>query len=142
MTQLLLSLPRDLAYNWLKPRTLFYTIKCDKETPTTPHEISKVLSRLPFPVRQCIFDELEKRNNTWYPCRKLRISNIWTRPKKNATPNENPADILLDCIVYLTPENRELHHIPTLVFLLFLVSPHANPRKHQHGAWTGSPTNS
>jgi len=99
---MLLSLQRDTSATWNQPRALFVNIACAEEQPTTPLEISKTLSRLPFSVRQAMLTALEQQNKSRPDGQVWTISNLWTWSKKNSGDNDDPNETLQDVVAYVT----------------------------------------
>ncbi|KAK6532314.1 hypothetical protein TWF281_006504 [Arthrobotrys megalospora] len=108
---MLLSLQRDSKLTWNSPRLLFLKITGNEEPATTPIEIAKTLTRLPYNVRELMLNAIDERNKTRTDTQIWTIANLWTWSKKSSgeNSNEDPAETLQDVIAYLTlVQNEEL----------------------------------
>ncbi|EGX52320.1 hypothetical protein TWF173_005464 [Orbilia oligospora] len=101
---MLLSLQRDSDLTWNKPRLLFLKITGNEEPATTPIEIAKTLTRLPYNVRELMLNAIDTKNRTRTDSQIWTIANLWTWSKKSSgeNSNEDPAETLQDVIAYLT----------------------------------------
>ncbi|KAK6495604.1 hypothetical protein TWF481_002652 [Arthrobotrys musiformis] len=59
---MLLSLQRDKDMTWNVPRLLFLKITGNEEPATTPIEIAKTLTRLPYNVRELMLQSIDEKN--------------------------------------------------------------------------------
>ncbi|KAF3138972.1 hypothetical protein TWF569_008667 [Orbilia oligospora] len=111
---MLLSLQRDADLTWNRPRLLFLKITGNEEPATTPIEIAKTLTRLPYNVRELMLNAIDTKNRARTELRESQIwiiANLWTWSKKSSgeSSNDDPAETLQDVIAYLTPvQNEEL----------------------------------
>ncbi|KAJ6258136.1 hypothetical protein Dda_7052 [Drechslerella dactyloides] len=80
--QMLLSLQRDDNLTWDHPRLLFITVACDEDKATTPIEIAKTLTRLPYNVREMMLVAIDKYNCKRSDNQVWIMSNLWTWSKK------------------------------------------------------------
>ena len=102
---ILLSLQRDEKLTWGSPRLLFLKITGNEEPATTPIEIAKTLTRLPYNVRELMLNAIETKNKNRSDSQVWTIANLWTWSKKatgDANSNDDPAETLQDVIAYLT----------------------------------------
>ncbi|EPS44349.1 hypothetical protein H072_1656 [Dactylellina haptotyla CBS 200.50] len=102
---MLLSLQRDANLTWNSPRLLFLKITGNEEPATTPIEIAKTLTRLPYNVRELMLNAIDTKNRTRSDSHIWMIANLWTWSKKStgdANSNDDPAETLQDVIAYLT----------------------------------------
>ncbi|KAF3927553.1 hypothetical protein AA313_de0204570 [Arthrobotrys entomopaga] len=102
---MLLSLQRDANLTWNSPRLLFLKITGNEEPATTPIEIAKTLTRLPYNVRELMLNAIDAKNKTRTDSQIWMIANLWTWSKKSsgdANSNDDPAETLQDVIAYLT----------------------------------------
>ncbi|KAF3221116.1 hypothetical protein TWF106_006441 [Orbilia oligospora] len=106
---MLLSLQRDSDLTWNKPRLLFLKITGNEEPATTPIEIAKTLTRLPYNVRELMLNAIDTKNRTRTDSQIWIIANLWTWSKKSSgeSSNEDPAETLQDVIAYLTLVQNE-----------------------------------
>ncbi|KAK6501171.1 hypothetical protein TWF481_009018 [Arthrobotrys musiformis] len=101
---MLLSLQRDKDMTWNVPRLLFLKITGNEEPATTPIEIAKTLTRLPYNVRELMLQSIDEKNLKRSDSQIWTIANLWTWSKKSSgeNSNEDPAETLQDVIAYLT----------------------------------------
>ncbi|EWC44724.1 hypothetical protein DRE_06502 [Drechslerella stenobrocha 248] len=109
---MLLSLQRDAEMTWTDPRLLFLKICGNEEPATTPIEIAKTLTRLPFNVRQLMLKAIADENKMRSDSQIWMIANLWTWSKKatgavaadgsGSGSCDDPAETLQDVIAYLT----------------------------------------
>ncbi|KAK6495677.1 hypothetical protein TWF481_002725 [Arthrobotrys musiformis] len=101
---MLLSLQRDKDMTWNVPRLLFLKITGNEEPATTPIEIAKTLTRLPYNVRELMLQSIDEKNLKRSDSQIWTIANLWTWSKKSTgeNSNEDPAETLQDVIAYLT----------------------------------------
>ncbi|KAK6341637.1 hypothetical protein TWF696_008706 [Orbilia brochopaga] len=107
---MLLSLQRDGHLTWNQPRLLFLKITGNEEPATTPIEIAKTLTRLPYNVRELMLTAIDSKNRTRSDNQIWMIANLWTWSKKtpagsvgaDGSGGDDPAETLQDVIAYLT----------------------------------------
>ncbi|KAF3916258.1 hypothetical protein ABW21_db0201602 [Orbilia brochopaga] len=106
---MLLSLQRDGHLTWNSPRLLFLKITGNEEPATTPIEIAKTLTRLPYNVRELMLSAIDTKNRTRSDKQVWMIANLWTWSKKTpgdistgGAGGDDPAETLQDVIAYLT----------------------------------------
>ncbi|KAF3939560.1 hypothetical protein ABW19_dt0200453 [Dactylella cylindrospora] len=101
---MLLSMQRDENVTWIRPRQLFLKITGNEEPATTPIEIAKTLTRLPYNVREQMLSAIDEKNKERQDNQIWMIANLWTWSKKttDASSNDDPAETLQDVIAYLT----------------------------------------
>ncbi|KAK6357911.1 hypothetical protein TWF730_007268 [Orbilia blumenaviensis] len=106
---MLLSLQRDANLTWNDPRLLFLKITGNEEPATTPIEIAKTLTRLPYNVRELMLKSINEKNDKRSDSQIWTIANLWTWSKKSTgeNSNEDPAETLQDVIAYLTLVQNE-----------------------------------
>ncbi|KAF3934292.1 hypothetical protein ABW19_dt0204826 [Dactylella cylindrospora] len=79
---MLLSMQQGEDLTWSEPRQLFLKITGNEEPATTPIEIAKTLTRLPYNVRERMLDAIDSLNKRRQPNQIWTIANLWVWSKK------------------------------------------------------------